>query len=744
MKHLFTTAACLAMSIVAFAAPTQLSYQFKNGKPSDITTKNYSSGQLESTSYNASKYNLVPGWSVIKITDEDAVELNGVQAFTSCSRLNNNVTPDNWLILPALNVTEGANLEWTAKSISNGFKDSYDVYISTSGTEKSDFTPVYHVEKEDYFYARHIISLNKYVGKDVRIAFVHSDPDGYMLAIGEVYAGFKNRGFHAKNIGTHYFGRNDEQVLNFEVTNFGGKNNTTIKKFEIVDSQDPSIVYSSAEPTDLAEVAETFKVSFPLNLEVGTFTEYILRAEYENGTTEDVISDFVNVSEFKRKVFVEKYTGTWCNNCPAVAYVTHYYLHKLGNDAIYLEPHVQNAAKAESLALDTYVGPYQYSLGGDFPAVWINRQYRQNTNNVRDHSCFEKGIMEGCFASVKLDVKSYDYKTVKARATVISSEDLDNTDGYYRVAFNLAQKEVFLKEGSFQQTNRVSGLTSIVNGEYNFMPTKIPYSLSKYENVVIGPENGFRGDDGTLPAQIKAGEPYTVEFEFEIPETADAENLILIANFNYHKENKGSVPFPSLNVDFTDLEYVDCPEESLTFITTPKPQEGEIVSNIVSELDSVIMFLPNATMDQISLNPDMEEPYITDKDNKVLSEYMVELELSETPQTESERTIRYADEDGKGLYLTAHIIPSIKDQGIYTLNVPEGLFLGEDGSKSPLYTREFEVNPMVSVDGISVNESLVNVYSIDGVCIAKDLNVNNLNELPKGLYIAKGRKIIIK
>ncbi|MDE7381924.1 MAG: choice-of-anchor J domain-containing protein [Muribaculaceae bacterium] len=557
MKKFFTAASVLAMSMCMMApnaaAVSTLSYIFKEGNTANLTLKAYNQGSLQSQFYNISKYGLTNGWSLKKITDEKREDAYGVNALISCSRLTNDVTPDNWLILPAFTVAPNATLEWSAKSIHDGLHDSYDVMISTSGTAKEDFKLLTRVEKESYFFNRHIISLKEYQGQNVTIAFVHNDGDGYMLAIEEIHAGYTNRGFKAQNIGYHFFGRNEEQFIDFEITNFGGKANTTIEQFQLVNAEDSGDVLATAEPNNIGDIANTFTISFPLNLDVNTYKDYILQAVYADGSTDDLYSDFVNVSESKRKVFIEKYTATWCNACPGVYYVTHSYLNRLGKDAVYLEAHVQNAIGADKMAIDEYVAPYQYSLGGNFPAVWINREAKQNDTNVRDISAYTKAVKSPCTADVKLVIESYDYETVKAHAVVKSHETLDNSDGNYRVAFSVAQKHVPLPENNLPQTNNCTGSTIQTRGEYNFLPANLPKEYTSYTNVVIGPEDGFRGADNTLPETIEAGKEYIVPFEFEIPKNADPENLMMVANFNYHKENKGGVPFPSLNIDKQDL-----------------------------------------------------------------------------------------------------------------------------------------------------------------------------------------------
>lgn len=49
-----------------------------------------------------------------------------------------------------------------------------------------------------------------------------------------------------------------------------------------------------------------------------------------------------------------------------------------------------------------------------------------------------------------------------------------------------------------------------------------------------------------------------------------------------------------------------------------------------------------------------------------------------------------------------------------------------------------------SVEGLAVNNDSVSVYTVTGVLIKEKISMSEVNTLPKGLYIVKGKKVVVK
>lgn len=106
------------------------------------------------------------------------------------------LTPDNWMILPAMAIpadAEGFNLSWWAVGQDASYAaEHYSVYINTTGSEVSDFTAttaVYDgVSTENY--TKLLVSLESYAGQTIYIAFRHHNiTDMFYLNIDDIRVG---------------------------------------------------------------------------------------------------------------------------------------------------------------------------------------------------------------------------------------------------------------------------------------------------------------------------------------------------------------------------------------------------------------------------------------------------------------------------------------------------------------------------------------------------------------------------
>lgn len=105
--------------------------------------------------------------------------LDESNAFYSASYASGALTPDNWLILPGMNLPDTATdfiLSWYEKAYNSSYAaDFYSVYICNTGNDTSDFlatTPIYS-DSMSADWAKHGISLANYTNQTIYIAFRH-------------------------------------------------------------------------------------------------------------------------------------------------------------------------------------------------------------------------------------------------------------------------------------------------------------------------------------------------------------------------------------------------------------------------------------------------------------------------------------------------------------------------------------------------------------------------------------------
>lgn len=122
---------------------------------------------------------------------------NGGLCISSASYINNvgALTPDNWLITPAINLTANATLTfWVCGQDASYANEHYGVYISTTGTAISNFTLIYEEtinaaggSRDQGTWKQKTVNLASYTGQTVYIAFRHFNcTDEYWLNLDDV------------------------------------------------------------------------------------------------------------------------------------------------------------------------------------------------------------------------------------------------------------------------------------------------------------------------------------------------------------------------------------------------------------------------------------------------------------------------------------------------------------------------------------------------------------------------------
>lgn len=98
------------------------------------------------------------------------------------------LTPDNYLITPAIQLTEDAVLHFFVAGQDDSYAaEHFSVYVSTTGTSVSDFTTVLTSGVSTANYVEYTCNLSAYTGQTVYIAFRHhNSTDQYMLLMDEV------------------------------------------------------------------------------------------------------------------------------------------------------------------------------------------------------------------------------------------------------------------------------------------------------------------------------------------------------------------------------------------------------------------------------------------------------------------------------------------------------------------------------------------------------------------------------
>lgn len=246
------------------------------------------------------------GWSVIDadgdefswfvIIDNDGIDANtgiGMAASQSYDNDAGILTPDNYLITPAISIADGDSLHWFVSGQDENYaEENYAIMVSTTGTEVADFTDNLFEETLPagtvQYLERHL-DLSDYAGESIYIAFRHYNvSDQFLLLLDDVSVteystGGGGGGGEYLNFsvseGTIAPGDSLEIALTFDAT---GLNDGTYTEDIVIDVNDPN------SPT----------ITIPTTLEVDGFPELYIASEtidYGSVYTDTVFVDSIQV-----------------------------------------------------------------------------------------------------------------------------------------------------------------------------------------------------------------------------------------------------------------------------------------------------------------------------------------------------------------------------------------------------------------------------------------------------------------
>lgn len=159
-------------------------------------------GQVFSSGFEPS-YGPITNWTLYNVdalTPATQVSFVNAAWVATAEELGNNVamstsyytpagTSNDWIVSPAIILPAGTNtLYWHARSYDATYKESYRVYVSTTGNAVANFTtPLLTVNNEDTAWQNKSIDLSAYSGQTIYLAFQNFSNDKFLGAIDNVH-----------------------------------------------------------------------------------------------------------------------------------------------------------------------------------------------------------------------------------------------------------------------------------------------------------------------------------------------------------------------------------------------------------------------------------------------------------------------------------------------------------------------------------------------------------------------------
>ncbi|MBQ4525266.1 MAG: choice-of-anchor J domain-containing protein [Bacteroidaceae bacterium] len=474
-------------------------------------------------------------WHIIRMNAGDPNKLMGsASTFTTPGKAN------DWMVTPQIKIYgTGAKLAWKAMAASNIKRDGYKVYVSTKGYAMEDFEtePIFSIDAEvGGTLQSHEVSLDKYAGQTIYIAFVNDSYDKYVLCVDDIVVSGPEatdaQDRASFEVTTPLMTDTGKTQMSVNVKNLKTPTLDAVKVcYRVNDqvfSQDFTGLNLNQGQTAALTVEQT--VDVPLN----TTCTYDIWVEVD-GDPALSVRDSIRGTYFvsNRRTLIEEGTGTWCGNCPggalALEYMEKNYPDKVVSIAVHNDDPMEIAA---------YNDFCQYPA---FPMMLVDRKYLglpAELDEDYNYSFLVPGsgveyffqLAQRFIADAELSGTATLTDANKNRLEIkVESRFInDCKSSGYDIALILLEDSVTAPDGSmYPQSNYYASTkytfvgkkdTILNSGGWGELPGTVRMKFDHVARATYnGSFNGY-GNNSQLPATIEGGKVYTSQFTWDIPE----------------------------------------------------------------------------------------------------------------------------------------------------------------------------------------------------------------------------------
>lgn len=508
-----TIMAAVAMTLTAMAAHGEYTLKISGNKyPEGVTTENLNGNVPEESWYKRSWTK--EGWSTGEYGNRTAVAV-------SPSHVAEGIC-ENALTLPSITIEEGEWLVWEGCEGYPLFSDSYTVEFRTDGDETWTVLGEFTEEKSNW--SIHMIDMSPYRGINGKIRFVCRSEAGYLLVLNNIRVKkLTDHTFALTNGTPKFFATGELEEGNapteISVMNTGAPMQGAVIGLTVGEEEVSSLREDSYWPT-----GKIRQFQLPLPLTPNVRTDYKITVEPTDGEKQTIGESFAYCTSVKRRLYVDKGTGMWCNQCPAGTLAIEQLEDTYGDALIVGETH-----DGDLLANDMYFSRLKFY---GIPHLMLNHIQSTKGETV---SAFERQI---CIPTeIGIDISGLSVKsdgTLSARVSVITSDSFAATDRTYRIGYLLTRNVSGYENPLYYQMNIC---TLAKDKQYRYLPSRMVFPMCHFPNVTIpsqlatDSENpAFSGIAGSLPETLAAGETYEREWDIPLPEGFDSfEGIRLVA-----------------------------------------------------------------------------------------------------------------------------------------------------------------------------------------------------------------------
>lgn len=453
---------------------------------------------------------------------------------------------NDWLVLPSLLVrSEDAMLSWRSNSVCENLEttSTYHIKVALQGEKPEDFTENLITVDSDPIngWCEHKVSLAKYAGKRVSLAFVNQTYNGELLAVDDiVISGGKGAYEFTTNLAPYVCGQ-QQFTPQLTFTNLSDKD---IRGF-VVRVRDIDPLSSKGrdirvDETIASHASKTVDIQSEMSVVYGDTLKQWVNVEVDGVQSDAVTTSTVFLSfEPRQHIVIEEGTGNWCGWCPKGIYAIQVLLEKYGNTVLPICVHSDDVMEVEGYISDEGV---RFPLG--YPSGRINRKYESEPlAEVHEgrksifttlHGGFETWVLKELeckpMAEVTVVAQLLD-KTINLTSQTTFCMPQQGTD--LRMAYIITED---WKNSGLAQKNYLAGNSDYETiGDFSSQPSAI--KNFDFEFVARGAaQKAFGGIKGAIPSDVEVDKVYTHTTSMSIPAAvSDIQNCDVTAMLIDHK-----------------------------------------------------------------------------------------------------------------------------------------------------------------------------------------------------------------
>lgn len=461
-------------------------------------------------------------WDVYQFDDLGKVGI-------SLSYTGEGTAVNRWLITPAIAIADsGYCLTFEIFGIDNSYPEAFEIKISTTGVEKTDFTtsvlnvPVVPAGENNY-----LVNLDAFVGQSIHIAFVNKGANAYYLVLDNISVGIpieNEIALMSAKIPT-YAKYNTDFSVKGVVKNLGVVALTSFDVTYNIDGGENVDTFTVSNINVAYSGTYEFTHNVPANIATTGNHTINVTVLNPNGVADDATNNTGNGNVIiyengtQRTVLFEQFTTGKCTNCPPA----HEYLAEVieprEDNVVWLAHHAGYYTDNLTVPENEELLVFYNSNGTYAPAAMVDRTYFPESGEPGpvmsayvEETFLDNQISVPSFVTVNISAITYDTVT-RALSVTVSGEVVSDISGY-----NSPRVSLYIKEDGIKMSQSGASANYIHN------------------NAMRDALSDVWGDADVITSTT-VGSTFSKTYNYTIPGTWKPKNLELVAFVTEYNTN---------------------------------------------------------------------------------------------------------------------------------------------------------------------------------------------------------------